>query len=326
MARQSARARLAAKKMRDKWKSKEWYKLLAPEMFNSVSLGETPADDPSKVIGRRAEVTLNDVTGDFSKMHIKMKFEVYDINGFNARTKFVEQSLTSDYVRRMVRRKRSKIDSVFKVTTKEGYVLRMKPMAVTDRRIQNSQKRMLRALMVEETTAFAKTHTLSEMLRAVVSADLQKRIARKGKKIYPLKKVEFRKIEVLREPSEKDLERLREEAAEAAKKEREAAAGEKEEGKAGEEGEAKEEEVAPSRDEKPEEETKGGEEEVDLEAAVKDLTRIPGVGPQKAKILAEAGFTSVESIKSSGPEALEVVDGIGAATAKKIYEAAKTMI
>ncbi len=70
------KSRAAARKIKDKWKAKVWYNLLAPEMFNKQALGETPTDDPGKLVGRVTEVTVQDLTGDFSKMHIKLAFRV----------------------------------------------------------------------------------------------------------------------------------------------------------------------------------------------------------------------------------------------------------
>jgi len=58
------KSRAAARKIKDKWKAKVWYNLLAPEMFNKQALGETPTDDPGKLVGRVTEVTVQDLTGD----------------------------------------------------------------------------------------------------------------------------------------------------------------------------------------------------------------------------------------------------------------------
>src|SRR4030067_603068 len=112
------KSRAAAKKVKDKWRAKEWYKVFAPEMFSKMQLGETPADSPEGVIGRITEATVQDLTGDFSKMHIKIKFKVIEVKGLDAHTIFYGHDLTSDYVRRLTRRKRTKTDSVVDVSTK----------------------------------------------------------------------------------------------------------------------------------------------------------------------------------------------------------------
>ena len=72
----------AGRKVKDKWKAKEWYKIHAPRMFNEAEIGETPSADPEFVLGRTVEVTVQDLTGDFSKMHIKLKFKVVSVDGY----------------------------------------------------------------------------------------------------------------------------------------------------------------------------------------------------------------------------------------------------
>src|SRR5438552_629447 len=101
------KSRAAARKIKDKWKAKVWYNLLAPEMFNKQALGETPTDDPGKLVGRVTEVTVQDLTGDFAKMHIKLAFRVDHVQGQDALTQFVGHDMTSDYIRRLTRRKRT---------------------------------------------------------------------------------------------------------------------------------------------------------------------------------------------------------------------------
>jgi len=57
--------------VKDKWKMKKWYEVLAPEEFGGVSLGSIPADDPDKLIGRVIETTMYDLTGDITQVHSK---------------------------------------------------------------------------------------------------------------------------------------------------------------------------------------------------------------------------------------------------------------
>src|SRR3989442_9727451 len=137
------KSRAAARKIKDKWKAKVWYNLLAPEMFNRKVLGETPTDTPAKLVGRVTEVTVQDLTGDFSKMHIKLQFRVNQVQGQDALTQFVGHDMTSDYIRRLTRRKRTRTDLTVDVVTKDGWNVRVKPMAITDRRIQTSKQRVI---------------------------------------------------------------------------------------------------------------------------------------------------------------------------------------
>ena len=139
----------AGRKVKDKWKAKEWYKIHAPRMFNESEIGETPSADPEFVIGRTVEVTVQDLTGDFSKMHIKLRFKVTSVDGHDAKTAFVGHDLTSDYVRRLTRRRKTKTDHVVDIVTKDGFTYRIKTMSIADRRIQSSQEDAMRRVIEE---------------------------------------------------------------------------------------------------------------------------------------------------------------------------------
>jgi small subunit ribosomal protein S3Ae len=187
----------AGRKVKDKWKAKEWYNVHAPKMFNEAVIGETPASDPSLLVGRSAEVTVQDLTGDFSKMHIKLKFKITGTDGHEARTTFTGHDLTSDYVRRLTRRKKTKTDHVVDVITADNFKLRIKTMSIADKRIQASQEDGMRACIAKYLVEFAKTATLSDIVKAIISGDLSKDTARACRPVIPIKRIEIRKTEIL---------------------------------------------------------------------------------------------------------------------------------
>jgi small subunit ribosomal protein S3Ae len=199
-------SRTTTRKVKDKWRSKEWYRILAPDMFNNAQIAETLTDETEKLMGRVTEVTMQDLTGDFSKMHIKLQFKINDVSGFDAHTHFVGHTLTSDYIRRLTRRKHSKTDGVFDVLTKDKAKVRVKPMAVTEKRIQVSQQQAIRSIMGEIINKEAKKRTSSEFIREMLSGNISKSILKACKPIYPLKRVEIRKSEIMRLPTEKFIE------------------------------------------------------------------------------------------------------------------------
>lgn len=190
--------RATAKKVKDRWRAKEWYKVYAPDMFSKMQLGETPAETPEGVMGRVIEATVQDLTGDFSKMHIKIKFKVNNVSSLDARTVFAGHDLTSDYVRRLTRRKRTKTDAVVDVTTKDAWEIRVKPMVVSEQRIQASQETAIRNIMRDEVKRIAGEVTIGEFVRMMIMGDLSKRISDASKIIVPIKRIEIRKSEVMR--------------------------------------------------------------------------------------------------------------------------------
>ena len=185
------------RKVKDKWKAKGWYNLVAPEMFNRQVIGETPAEESGKVAGRVTEVTVQDLTGDFSKMHIKLHFRVEDVRGSEAHTQFVGHDMTSDYIRRLTRRKKTRTDAVVDATTKDGWKIRVKPMAITDRRIQGAKQKAIRSIMRKVIVESAARGTVGELVKAIISGDLAKEIATACKPVQPISRVEVRKSDVL---------------------------------------------------------------------------------------------------------------------------------
>ena len=196
-----ARARSAARKVKDKWKAKNWYQILSPTLFDNVPVAETLAEAPHHLMGRVTEVSMQDLTNDFRKSHIKLYFKINKIEGSNALTQFDGHTLTSDYLRRMIRRRKSRIDGVYDVETKDGAYLRVKPFAITEKRIQNSQKRLLRGIMKDTVVKEGKSKTLNEYLKDMLDGKVGSDIYKNCKNIYPVKRVEIFKTEIIRSPT-----------------------------------------------------------------------------------------------------------------------------
>ncbi len=196
-----ARSRVASRKIKDRWRSKNWYNIIAPPSFDNVTIADTLTDNPDSLINRVTEVSLQDLTNDFRKSHITIHFKVNKISESNAHTQFVGHSLTSDYLRRMIRRRRSKIEGVYDVSTKDGAVVRIKPFATTDKRIQNSQRRVVREAMKKTIYDLAKTTTLSEFVKYILDGKIGSDIYKNCRKLYPVKRIEIFKTEVISQPT-----------------------------------------------------------------------------------------------------------------------------
>ncbi|MEM0340215.1 MAG: 30S ribosomal protein S3ae [Acidilobaceae archaeon] len=187
--------------VRDKWKLKKWYTVLAPSLFGETVLGTTPADDPDKLIGRTMEVTLFDLTGDITYVHIKLKFQIVKVDGTTAYTRFKGHEHLRDYVRSLTKRKTSKVVGIFDVWTKDGYGLRLTCVVWTRYRCNTSQKREIRKRMKEVVESYAKEHALDELINAMIFSDKENSLAQlieaQARKIYPLRKVEVIKSKLL---------------------------------------------------------------------------------------------------------------------------------
>jgi small subunit ribosomal protein S3Ae len=189
-----------ARTVKDKWRSKHWYVVRAPSLFNHVDIGETMASEPEQILGRTLETTLQEISGgaDIGKAHIKLRFQIDRISGEKtAESRFIGHELTSDYVRRLARRKRSKIDTSLLVTTKDGVQIIVKPVAVGEQRLQTRLQAELRLRLRSLLTEEAQKKTGAEFVREMLGGDLGKLLAHGLKSLYPLKKIEIRRSEVL---------------------------------------------------------------------------------------------------------------------------------
>ncbi len=191
-------------KIVDKWKQKQWYSLLAPPMFAEQVLGTTPVDDPSKLIGRIVETTLFDLSGSFDQIHVKLNFEVYDVVGNIAKTRFIGHDFARDYLRALIRRKSTRLDAIFNVTTKDGYKLRVSVIALTTHRCQNSHQHQIRAVMREVVQRKAKELNFQDLVQQTVLGKIAGEIHNQTKKIFPLRSVEVRKSKLLSMPKPKE--------------------------------------------------------------------------------------------------------------------------
>ena len=100
-AKNSAKARNAARRQRDKWKAKRWFSIRAPRHpWNYQMIGETLGETEDHIKGRIYEMTQEEFDGDFTKMHVKLRFRVTDVVGGDALTQFVGHEHQSDSVRR----------------------------------------------------------------------------------------------------------------------------------------------------------------------------------------------------------------------------------
>ncbi|MEM0129748.1 MAG: 30S ribosomal protein S3ae [Thermoplasmata archaeon] len=195
-----SRKATAARTVKDKWRSKVWYKVQAPSLFQHAVLGETPANEPEQLLGRTLETTLEEISGgtDVARAHVKLRFQITGVGADQvAQTRFVGHELTSDYIRRLARRKRSKIEITVEAATRDSVRFVLKPVAVGEQRLQTRLRAELRHRLAEILVKEAAQRSAPEFVRAILGGDLTKLLALGVKPLYPLKKIEIRRSDVL---------------------------------------------------------------------------------------------------------------------------------
>ena len=190
-------AKAKRRRVRDTWKEKSWYTIKTPIAFGDKEMGDTPSRDPDFLIGRRVDFTMRELTGDFSKQYIKLKFEVDNVAGNIANTKFIGHQVTTDYVRSMIRRGTSRIDVPVVVETKDGFRLKLHVLAITTRRAKSSQQKFMRETITELVQGSGIDKSFEDVIETSVNGRLASEIYHRAKKIYPLKRVDIIKSKVV---------------------------------------------------------------------------------------------------------------------------------
>jgi small subunit ribosomal protein S3Ae len=196
----TARARASARKQRDKWKMKRWYTIRAPRHpWDFKQIGETIGESDDHIMGRIYEMTLQEFNGDFTKMHIILRFRVTEVVGRDALTTFIGHHHQTDHIRRQIRRYRGKVDDVVDVVSTDGYLVRLKPLIITQKRVQTSVKQAMRSKAAEVIRAYASKNTFSKIQESILGGELEGEILNAVKPIYPVKSVAIHKSQLLQE-------------------------------------------------------------------------------------------------------------------------------
>lgn len=185
------------RRVRDKWRGKSWYTVLAPSYFGNVELGAVPASEPEKLVGRVIDSTLYEVTNDFAHQYLKMRFQVIEVDGKTAHTMFKGHEYSHDYLRSLVRRRTTKVEGTFDVTTKDGYNLLVAICAFTLSRIKTTQEHAMRAIMDKIIREKTSTLRLDQLAQEMVLGKIASDIYNEAKKIAPLRHVGVRKSKLL---------------------------------------------------------------------------------------------------------------------------------
>jgi len=193
-----AAARAAARKQRDKWKSKRWFTIRAPRHpWSFRVIGETIAEDEEQLIGRHYEMMQNELDGDFSKMHVKVQFRISGVIGADALTEYIGHELLKDHIRRQVRRDRGKIDDTVDVVTEDGFYIRIKPLMISRHRIKGSQKQQMRTLARDIILKAGATSTWVDFQKATLDGTLEAQIREATSKIQPIRDVMIRRTQLM---------------------------------------------------------------------------------------------------------------------------------
>lgn len=185
---------------------KQWYEIVSPKMFGSKVVGETLAVEPKALIGRVLEVSLLEVSRDYSKFYIKLRFQIEEIEGQKALTKFIGHNIMTERIYRMVQRHGRRVDVIEDVKTKDGVRVRTKVVFVLLKHVGASMKDATRKTAREKLVEIANSTNFEDFMNKIIKGEVGMEIRRTCNKVYPIASIEVRKTEVMHEDKKRQSE------------------------------------------------------------------------------------------------------------------------
>ena len=184
---------------KDKWREKRWITVNAPESFNVVPIAYVPITDDKNAIGRVLEVTLYDILkGDPSQHQYKMYFQIDKVDGEKASTIFKRFEYSKEFLRSLVRRGSSKINFIMDIKTKDGYIFRVKVIALTHRQLNTSRQHALRLIIRDVINKTVPEMTVDQFVQATCYSKINSDIMAAFKKVIRVRHVGLEKVKLIR--------------------------------------------------------------------------------------------------------------------------------
>ena len=186
-------------RIKDKWRDKRWVTVNAPDSFNNVPIAYVPITDDDNAVGRVLEVTLYDILkGDPSQHQYKIYFQISKIDGDKALTIFKRYEYSKEFLRSLVRRGSSKINFIMDIKTKDGYIFRIKMLALTHRQLNTSRQHALRVIARDVINKTIPEMTIDQFVQATCYSKINSDIMAAFKRVIRVRHVGLEKVKLIR--------------------------------------------------------------------------------------------------------------------------------
>jgi small subunit ribosomal protein S3Ae len=186
-------------RIKDKWREKRWVTVNAPDSFNNIPIAYVPITDDENALGRVIEITLFDILkGDPSQHQYKLYFQLHKIEGEIATTIFKRFEYSKEFLRSLVRRGSSKINFIIDIKTKDGYVFRVKVIALTHKPLNTSRKHALRIIARDVINKTVPEMTIDQFVQATCYSKINSDIMAAFKRVIKVRHVGLEKVKLIR--------------------------------------------------------------------------------------------------------------------------------
>jgi len=185
---------------RTKQKIKKWYEVVAPELFEEKTISEIPGVDDKSLLNRVVKMSLADITGKFDEngLYTNVWLQIDAVNGNRALTRIKGYEMMRSYVKTVVRRRRTTVDDVFNIKTKDNVLLKIKPIIITAHRVSRSAQTGIRLAVRETAKKLASEKSFNEVMKALLFGLFANELKNTAKKIVPIDRAIVRRVDVMK--------------------------------------------------------------------------------------------------------------------------------
>jgi ribosomal protein S3AE len=152
----------------DNWKRKKWYTITADPLFDNKEIGKTVALDGKNIVNRIVKKTLNEITNNIRDSNYILSFRINKVVAGNAETELIQLNTKPAFIKRIARRRTSKIENIIFVETKDNKKLKLKIVFISGKRYTTPLKREARNQIKDFYTTEIKNQTLREAFNSIV--------------------------------------------------------------------------------------------------------------------------------------------------------------
>ena len=174
-------------------KKKKWFTLYAPPVLGSMEIGESPAFEQKELLGRFVTLNLMALTRNVRNQDFNIKFEISELKDKDsAGSKIIEFYMNPSSVKRIIRKKKDRIDDSFALTTSDGTKVRIKPVIITATNLSAANQTKIRKAARYYLYSKVRNTSYNDILAALINHSLKKDMVSFLNLAAPVDRVEIR--------------------------------------------------------------------------------------------------------------------------------------
>ncbi len=186
-------------KVKDRWKTKVWIEVLAPDIFGNVSIAKIPANDEQSAVGRVVPISYFQVNNENpDNNNIKLYLQITKVESLKAKTIVKRIEYAREVYRAMIRRGSSLVEWVGDYKTSDGLDVRVHISLFTPEKINWSRMHKIRLTINQVLSENIPNLTYDQLLEQLLKdRTLLDKVTEEAKKIYPIKNAVLLSLKLL---------------------------------------------------------------------------------------------------------------------------------